>query len=39
MKTASLDLWVREQEGLHVLTEETIREIQLKKLNRLLARE
>jgi len=39
MKTAALDLWVREQEGLHVLTEETIREIQLKKLNRLLARE
>ncbi len=39
MKTTALDLWVREQEGLHVLTEETIREIQLKKLNRLLARE
>ncbi len=39
MKMAALDLWVREQEGLPVLTREHIETLQLIKLNRLLERE
>lgn len=39
MKTAALDLWVREQEGIEYLTREEIKSIQLRKLNRLLKRE
>ncbi len=39
MKTAALDLWVREQEGLDLLTEDKMEQIQLRKLNALLARE
>ena len=39
MKLSALDLWVREQEGLDVLTREELEGIQLKKLNRLLERE
>lgn len=39
MKMAALDLWVREQEGLDLLTRDKIEQIQLRKLNALLARE
>lgn len=39
MKMAALDFWVREQEGIHLLTGEKIEELQLKKLNMLLAKE
>lgn len=39
MKRSALDALVREQEGITELTRETIEEIQLKKLNRLLRRE
>lgn len=36
---AALDVWVREKEGLPVLTREAVEELQLNKLNRLLKRE
>lgn len=39
MKIAALDHWVREQEGLSVLTRERIEALQLRKLNRLLEQE
>ena len=39
MKKSNLDRWVREKEGRSSLTRKDIEEIQLQKLNRLLARE
>lgn len=39
MKLSALDLWVKEQEELDILTREKLEEVQLKKLNRLLKRE
>ena len=39
MKKSNLDQWVREKEGLSSLTRKDIEEVQLQKLNRLLARE
>lgn len=39
MKISKLDHWIREQEGINLLTRQKLEQIQLKKLNRLLARE